>query len=68
LLALRLALLDCRIDSATYRAVVEYVSPVSLFSSGSEAAAHGEAGIDEPGEKARRLINKITRTRSDLVQ
>jgi hypothetical protein len=68
LLALRLALRDGRIDATTYRAVVEYVSPVLLFPSGSDAAAHGEAGVDAPAEKARRLINKITRTRNDLVQ
>ncbi|MFF0509061.1 DUF6283 family protein [Streptomyces fimicarius] len=68
LLALRLALLDGRIDAATYRAVVEYVPSVPLFSSGSEAAAHGKAGVGAPDEKARHLINKITRTRNDLVQ
>ncbi|MBQ0850234.1 hypothetical protein J8N05_18735 [Streptomyces sp. BH-SS-21] len=68
LLALRLALLDGRIDTVTYKAVVEYVSPVPLFSSGSEAGAHGESGIETPDERARRLINKINRTRNDLVQ
>lgn len=68
LLALRLAVLDGSIDATTYRAVVEYVSPVPLFSSGREAAAHGEAGIDAPDEKASHLINKITRTRRDLVR
>ena len=68
LLALRLAVLDRSVDAATYRAVVEYVSPISLFSSGREAAAHGEAGIDAPTEEARRLISKIARTRQDLVQ
>ncbi|MEU5306978.1 DUF6283 family protein [Streptomyces noursei] len=68
LLALRLAVLGGRIDATTYRAVVEYVSPVPLFASGSDAAAHGEADIDAPAEEARRLINKITRTRNDLVQ
>lgn len=68
LLALRLAVLDASIDAATYQAVVEYVSPVPLFPTGSDAAAHGEVGIDAPAEDARRLINKITRTRNDLVQ
>ncbi|MFF4699945.1 DUF6283 family protein [Streptomyces chattanoogensis] len=68
LLALRLAVLDGHIDATTYRAVVEYVSPVPLFPSGSEAAAHGEQGINAPTGQARRLINKITRTRNDLVQ
>ncbi|WP_353962952.1 DUF6283 family protein [Streptomyces sp. NBC_00878] len=61
LLALRLAVLDGCIDAATYRTVVEYVSPVPLFPSGSEAAAHGGAGIAAPVKEARRLINKIAR-------
>ncbi|KOG54431.1 hypothetical protein ADK76_23500 [Streptomyces griseoflavus] len=68
LLALRLAVLDGSIDTTTYRAVVEYASQVPLFSSGREAAAHGEAGIDAPTEEGRRLIAKITRTRNDLEQ
>lgn len=55
-------------DTLTYKAVVEYVSPMPLFSSGSETAAHGESGIERPDEKARHLISKITRTRNDLVQ
>ncbi|MFD5126880.1 DUF6283 family protein [Streptomyces olindensis] len=33
LLALRLALIDGRMDTLTYKAVVEYVSPMPLFSS-----------------------------------
>ncbi|MFF8883944.1 DUF6283 family protein [Streptomyces flaveolus] len=68
LLALRLAVIDGRIDAATYRAVADYVSPVPLFASGSEAAAHGESGIDAPDEEARRVIDKIAGTRNDLVQ
>lgn len=67
LLALRLAMFEGRIDAATYRTVVEYVSPVPLFSSGSDAATHGQTGIDAPVEQARRLINKIARTRNDLL-
>ncbi|MEU5281150.1 DUF6283 family protein [Streptomyces asoensis] len=68
LLALRLALLDGRIDITTFQAVVEYISPIPLFPSGSEAAAHGQTGIDTPAHEARRLINKIARTRNDLAQ
>ncbi|GES34744.1 DUF6283 family protein [Streptomyces angustmyceticus] len=68
LLALRVALLDGGMDPATYRAVIEYESPVPLFPSGSEAAAHGEAGIDAPADEARHMISKISQTRSDLVR
>ncbi|MFE3263622.1 DUF6283 family protein [Streptomyces sp. NPDC059215] len=67
LLALRLAVIDGTMDSTTYQEVIEYESPVPLFSSGNEAAAHGEAGIDAPSEEARRMIGKISRTRKDLV-
>jgi hypothetical protein len=40
-----------------------YRSPVPLFATGAQAAAHGLADIQEPGERAqraiRRLLNKI---------
>ncbi|MBK3629997.1 hypothetical protein JHN59_35405 [Streptomyces sp. MBT49] len=68
LLALRVAVLDNLIDATTYQATVEYVSPTPLFPTGNEAADHGQTGIDTPTQEARRLINKITRTRNDLVQ
>ncbi|MFB7346105.1 DUF6283 family protein [Streptomyces hydrogenans] len=67
LLALRLGVLDGTLTAGTYRAVVEYASPVPLFSSGREAAAHGQAGTEAPAEDARRLITKIARTRQDLL-
>ncbi|WP_438453364.1 DUF6283 family protein [Streptomyces asiaticus] len=66
LLALRIAVLEGRIEASTYRAASEYVSPVPLFASGREAAAHGQAGIDHPSDEADRLIAKISRVRGDL--
>ncbi len=51
LLALRLN----RVDSATF----DYVSPVPLFRSGREAAAHGLSGINNPDRRARRAIAKL---------
>ncbi|MFJ7305309.1 DUF6283 family protein [Streptomyces sp. NPDC099088] len=68
LLAPRLALIDGRIDSATFEAISGYVSPVPVFASGAEAAAHGRTGIHEPGPDADRLIAKILRSRTDLRQ
>jgi hypothetical protein len=65
LLALRLAVLDGRMDPATYRCrdrVRVAGAPVA-----SEVAAHSEAGIDASDEEAHRLIDKISRTRTDLV-
>lgn len=36
-----------------------YVSPVPLFASGAEAAAHGMKEIDAPGEAADQVIDKL---------
>ncbi|MEU5609730.1 DUF6283 family protein [Streptomyces sparsogenes] len=66
LLGLRVALLEDRIDEATFQAAVEYRSPVPLFDSGNEAADHGQADIHQPTAEAAQLIGKISRTRSDL--
>ncbi|MGA5425189.1 DUF6283 family protein [Streptomyces lavendulocolor] len=66
LLGLRLAVLDGRIDTTTYQAAVNYQSPVPLFTSGGEAADHGQKGIDAPVNEDRRKIHKITQTRQDL--
>lgn len=50
-----------KVDPAVY----DYVSPVPLFGSGAEAAAHGMADIEDPGPaaraKARQLLRVITR-------
>ncbi|WNF01407.1 hypothetical protein PS467_41840 [Streptomyces luomodiensis] len=42
------------------------MSPVPLFASGSEAADHGQAGIDQSSGEADRLIAKMSRVRGDL--
>ena len=66
LLALRIAVLDGHIEASTYQAAAEYVSPVPLFTSGGEAAAHGQTDIDQPNEEASQLRAKIFRARGDL--
>lgn len=66
LLALRLVLASGGIDAGTYQEIVEYVSPVPLFTCGADAADHGQAEINHPGPGARRLIRKITRVRGDI--
>ncbi|MET9088882.1 DUF6283 family protein [Streptomyces sp. NPDC004237] len=66
LLGLQVALVDGRIDQATFEAAATYTSPIELFASGGEAADHGQAGIDRPGPEASRMIEKITRIRGDL--
>lgn len=40
----------------------DYVSPVPLFASGFEACAHGLADIEDPGDDAERLMNRLHRT------
>jgi uncharacterized protein DUF6283 len=66
LLALRIAVMQGTMTDEDARAVVDYLSPVSLFVSGAEAADHGMAEIDHPGSRAVAGIAKIKRTRSDL--
>ncbi|GAB3943727.1 hypothetical protein GCM10029976_066770 [Kribbella albertanoniae] len=66
LLALRYALAQDRIDATTYQASIGYTSPVPVFTSGAEAAAHGLTDINNPGPGARQILAKLSRTRSDL--
>ena len=44
-------------------ACLDYVSPVPLFRSGTEAAAHGLAELERPGAGAQRVMAKIERRR-----
>lgn len=53
LAALRLA----RVDPSTF----DYVSPVPLFESGTEAALHGLSGVNNPGPEAKAAIAKLVR-------
>lgn len=41
--------------------VWNYKSPVPLFKSGAEAAAHGRKAIKRPGVRARRTIDQLVR-------
>lgn len=68
LLALRVALASGEITVETVEATRDYTSPVPLFVSGAEAAAHGVREVHRPGSAARSAIAKISRTRTDLVQ
>lgn len=48
-------------------AVRDYVSPVSLFDSGAEAALHGLSGLDRPGLDTLAAVEKIRRRRGDVL-
>ncbi|MGW4178654.1 DUF6283 family protein [Streptomyces rubiginosohelvolus] len=67
LLALRIASLAGQITAETAEAIRGYISPVGLFVSGAQAAAHGLRELLNPGPKARRAIDKLRRTRADLT-
>ncbi|MGH3716534.1 MAG: DUF6283 family protein [Micromonosporaceae bacterium] len=66
LLALRIAAVSGVMSAADVQAVIDYVSPVDLFASGSEAADHGRAEISDPSPRAAVAIAKIVRVRGDL--
>lgn len=66
LLALRFAAITGSMAPESVGATLDYESPVPLFSSGAEAARHGLAEVDRPGEHAARAMAKIARRRGDL--
>lgn len=63
-LALRLAIGTGTVDESTADAILDYTSPVPLFTSGREAAEHGMAQIDDPTPAAQRAMRKIVRRRA----
>lgn len=63
-LGLRMATMTGSIDPETADAILDYESEVPLFSSGAEAAEHGMRDVETPDEKARRLIDDLTRKRA----
>jgi hypothetical protein len=44
-------------------AVLDYTTPVPLFSSGAEAAAHGLQEVTRPSAAAQRTMGKLERRR-----
>ena len=66
LLALRLAASSGAMDAAEVAAAMDYTSPVELWPTGADAAAHGLRDITDPGPAAQALIEKI-RTRRNLA-
>jgi hypothetical protein len=58
-LGLRMA----KLTPEDYELALDYESPVELFASGAEAAAHGKAEITNPSLPARRTIDRLARKR-----
>ncbi|MFE1784090.1 DUF6283 family protein [Streptomyces sp. NPDC059506] len=67
LLALRVALAQGEITVEAAEAIRGYTSPVPLFVSGAEAAAHGIRDILNPGPDACRVMDKIVRVRPEVT-
>jgi len=55
MLAVRIGLLT----GALPPEALDYTTKVPLFETGAEASEHGKAEIDNPGDAARKLINKL---------
>lgn len=66
LLSLRFAVMTGNMTPEAVDATLDYRSPVRLFRSGAEAARHGLAEVERPGDKAVETMGKIARRRSDL--
>ena len=63
-LGVRFAVLSGALSGGDVDAVLDFVSPVPLFGSGVEAAAHGLAELDAPGVAAHRVMEKVTQRRT----
>lgn len=60
-LGLRLAAIKGSLTPEEVEEVMDYVSPVPLFESGSEAAMHGLADIEQPDERAQTVVKNLLR-------
>lgn len=49
------------------RSIFEYDTDVPIFDSGTAAALHGMRDMDEPGDTARSMIEKIIKNRGDVT-
>lgn len=58
-LAIRIAVSVEDLSVEDYEIVLDYVSPVPLWSSGAEAAKHGVAAIEAPNAKAQKIIDRL---------
>lgn len=61
---MRMALSLGRIDPSDADAIYDYSTTVPLFDSGVEAAKHGLASVEDPDEKARRIVRKLVKTKN----
>jgi hypothetical protein len=67
LLALRLAGAFGSMEPEEVLAAMQYETTVPVFDSGAEAAEHGKRDIDCPSPEAKRMVEKISNRRDDIV-
>lgn len=58
-MGLRMAARGGLLDIESWEAALDYECPVELFETGAEAAEHGLADLRNPGDPARRTIDKL---------
>lgn len=58
---IRMAVLMGRISEEDLETIFDYTTPVPVFESGGEAAAHGLRDLYTPGEKATKVAAKLRR-------
>lgn len=63
-LGVRIATLEGRLTPEQVDTLCAYTTPVPLFASGREAAAHGLADVENPSPVARRTVSKILTRRT----
>lgn len=61
LLSLRIAAARHQVDDQAMKQAMEYVSPVPLFASGTEAAEHGLRDIEAPQARADQMRRRLRR-------
>jgi hypothetical protein len=65
LFALRLAACTGQMSPDELAATLDYTSPVPLWGSGRDAAAHGLADVADPGAAARTMADRLSRRLRD---
>lgn len=59
--------MDGRMAPEDVDATIDYASPVPLFRTRAEAAAHGLTEVNAPSARAVEAMSKISQVRSDLI-
>jgi hypothetical protein len=66
-LAMRMSLMADLITEAQYLEALRYECPIPLWESGDAARTHGLKDLHEPGEQARKVVQKLERKLKGLT-